>query len=67
MITVLSLIIELKHTIIKRGIRMDYNKWKRTPEEKRKRKISKKLVKYINETPLCAISIEKLDEIMRGK
>ena len=43
---------------------MDYNKWKRTPEQKRKRKISKKLVKYINNTPLFEISIDKLNEIM---
>lgn len=45
---------------------MDYKKFKRTPEERKKARIRKKLVKYINGTHISELSIEELAKIMRG-
>jgi len=66
MIIVRNIITELKLTTIKRGIELDYNKYKNRDEKRKRKKVRKALVKYINETSLLAIDISKLRDILEG-
>ena len=66
MIIARNIITELKLTTIKRGIELDYNKYKNRDEKRKRKKVRKALVKYINETSLLAIDISKLRDILEG-